>query len=106
MLAQDAIAQSVESGNEHPGCGRGDEPLQSFAHFIGRAVGEGNGKNLLCGDALVRHEVRDAMRQRAGLASAGSGDDEQRAGRDFCGSALLGTVGRVVSAATAAVGAP
>ena len=32
-----------------------------------------------CGSAPLQHEVRDAVRERVGLAGAGAGDDQQRA---------------------------
>ena len=70
---------------------RGAEPrhasgdiLHAARHFGRRAAGEGQEQDA-AGIGAGKNEVRDAMRQRVGLAGAGAGDDEERAG--FFGTA-------------------
>ena len=66
-------------------------------HFAGRFVGERQQQDAVGGDALFE-QVRDAIGQRAGLARAGAGDDEGRAGRRGNGGQLLGVqLARVIN---------
>jgi hypothetical protein len=57
-------------------------------HLQRRAAGEGEEQDPLRLHAF-EHEVRDAVREGAGLAGAGAGDDEQRARGRLRGRALL-----------------
>ena len=57
-------------------------------HFAGGLVGEGQQQDAVGGDALFE-QVRDAVGERAGLARAGAGNDEGRAGRRGDGGELL-----------------
>ena len=51
--------------------------LHPLLHLLGRLVGEGEGKDLALGDALVQH-VCDAVGDDPGLAASRTCDDEQR----------------------------
>ena len=57
-----------------------DDPLDAAGHLVGRAAREGHQQDA-AGIGAVDHQMRDAMRQRIGLARAGAGDNEQRASR-------------------------
>ena len=60
---------------------RTDQRLDTFTHFGGSLVGEGDGENLAGGRAVGCEQVGDAVGEHAGLAGAGARDDEQgRAG--------------------------
>ena len=60
---------------------RADQRLNTFTHFGGSLVGEGDGENLAGGRAVGCEQVRDAVGEHTGLAGAGARDDEQgRAG--------------------------
>ena len=60
---------------------RADQRLNTFTHFGGSLVGEGDGENLAGGRAVGCEQVGDAVGEHAGLAGAGARDDEQgRAG--------------------------
>ena len=60
---------------------RGDDGLRAADHLLGRAPRERQHQDARRIDA-VQHEMRGAMRQRVGLAGAGAGQDQQRAGAD------------------------
>ncbi len=51
----------------------------ALAHLAGGLVGEGDGEDAPRGDAALADQVGDAVRDDAGLAGAGAGEDEQRA---------------------------
>ncbi len=76
---QDAHARRVERRHPHRLDDRADERPDAFAHLGGRLVGERDRQDLGGVHAHV-DEVGDAVREHAGLARAGAGDDEQRAG--------------------------
>ena len=60
---------------------RADQRLDTFTHFGGSLVGEGDGENLAGGRAVGCEQVGDAVGEHAGLAGACARDDEQgRAG--------------------------
>ena len=101
VLADQAVADRVERARPrqaqvvgHPrmrlglrGQRIGHHALRAPRHLERRATREGQQQH-----AFRRHageqQVRDAMRQRAGLAGAGARDDEQRPGLDAAGEAL------------------
>ena len=56
----------------------GQQMRQALAHLGGGAAGEGDGEAVLGGDAALGDQMRDAVGQRAGLARARTGDDQQR----------------------------
>ena len=76
--AQDAHARRVERRHPHRPDDGSDERPDALAHLGRGLVGERDGEDLRRVDALV-DEVGDAVREHAGLAGAGTGDDEQRA---------------------------
>jgi hypothetical protein len=75
--AQDANARRVERAHPHRLHHRADQRGHPMLHLVGGLVGERDRK-----DARRRHtfldEVRDAMREHAGLARAGAGHHQQR----------------------------
>ena len=75
---QDPHAGGVERGHPHLLGDRADEGADPVLHLVGGLVGEGDGEDLEGADALVADQVGDAVREHAGLAGAGAGDDEQR----------------------------
>ena len=81
LTAQHTHAEAVESRNPHVLGARADQRLDTFTHFGGSLVGEGDGENLAGGRAVGCEQVGDAVGQHAGLAGARTRDDEQgRAG--------------------------
>ena len=81
LTAQHAHAEAVESRKPHVLGARADQRLNTFTHFGGSLVGEGDGENLAGGRAVGCEQVGDAVGEHAGLAGAGARDDEQgRAG--------------------------
>ena len=76
---------------------RGDA-LRPAQHLLGGAAREGQQQDSFGRDALEQ-QVRDAMRERIGLARAGAGDDQQRTGREtgstrraICSGVILGGI--------------
>ena len=60
---------------------RANQCLNTFTHFGGSLVGEGDGENLAGGRAVGCEQVGDAVGEHAGLAGASARDNEQgRAG--------------------------
>ena len=57
---------------------RAEHLRQPLAHLARGAAREGDGEAVLRRDAALRDQVRDAVGQRAGLAGAGPGEDQQR----------------------------
>ena len=85
LTAQHAHAEAVEGRNPHVLGTRADQRLDTFTHFGGSLVGEGDGENLAGGRAVGCEQVGDAMGQHAGLTGASTRDDEQgRAGVQYC----------------------
>ena len=84
------VAQALGVGAQHPGAGRveGHHPhrpgpaahqgLHPLAHLAGGLVCEGDGQDLARPRGPAAHQVRDAVREHAGLARAGAGEDQQR----------------------------
>ena len=62
-------------------CARTDQHLDALTHFRRSLVREGDGENLPGGCPTGCEQMGDAVRQHAGFARPGSGDDQQgRAG--------------------------
>ena len=88
MLAQDADADAVEGAGpgeagDHRGRRRAEDlagdALDAPHHLLRRPPGEGHQQHAPRVGAR-EDQMRDPVRQRAGLAGAGAGDDQQRAG--------------------------
>ena len=79
-LAQEPVADRVEGAAVHARARGPDEPLGAREHLAGGAAGEGEQEDALGRDASL-DEVRDAVDERARLAGARAGDDQQRARR-------------------------
>ena len=81
LTAQHAHAEAVKGRDPHVLGARADQRLDTFTHFGGSLVGEGDGEDLAGGRAVGCKQVGDAVGEHAGLAGAGARDDEQgRAG--------------------------
>ena len=74
----------------------GSKRFDAAVHFVGRLVGEGQRQDL-AGRNAVPQQVGDAVRDDAGLAAAGPGQDQQRPVDVLDGLALGG--GQVVETA-------
>ena len=91
VLAQQPRAHRVKRG-------RGDAARDRLAEQVGQAQpqlaggahAEGDREDLPRLRAPARQQVRDAVRERSGLAGAGTGQQEQRAGAVGDGTGLLG----------------
>ncbi len=64
--------------------------MHPLPHFAGGLVGEGDGQDRRCRHFVGGDQVRDAVRDDAGLAAAGAGQDQQRPVDMGYGFALLG----------------
>ncbi len=53
-----------------------NQGTDALAHFAGGLVGEGDGQDGPSGDLVGADQVRDAVRDHAGLAAARAGQDE------------------------------
>ena len=89
MLAQDRKPERMEGVDRDLRRSRGSSGRQPLAHFRGGAAREGDGEAMLRRDAALGDEMGDAMGQRAGLAGAGTGDDQQRSVDGFRRRALV-----------------
>ena len=74
---QHAVGHVVERAAPEPADALADEALRAVEHLARGAVGERQQQNPARVDAPL-HEVRHAVRQRAGLARAGGRDDQHR----------------------------
>ncbi len=91
VAAQNAHAERVECGDQRLGERRvAEQALDALGHLAGGLVGEGDGEDGVGSDALFLDEPGDAAGDDAGLAGAGSGEDQQRALGGFDGGALFG----------------
>ena len=75
--AQHAHAETVEGGNPHVLCARADQRLDALTHFRRSLVREGDGENLPGSCPTGCEQMGDAVRQHAGFARPGPGDDQQ-----------------------------
>jgi hypothetical protein len=64
-------------------------PVHALAHLLGGLVGEGDGQDGVGRDAFLGDEPGDAAGDDAGLARAGSGQNEQGAFSGLDGGALF-----------------
>ena len=84
MEGGDGQARGIGAGNEH---------ADAMAHFLGRLVGEGGGKDLPRRNAVLADEPGDPVSNDACFPRAGAGNDQERPiGRGY-GFALLGIEG-------------
>ena len=89
VAAQDADAGRVERRHPHPLGDGTDEPGHPLAHLLGGLVGERDRQDLERRDTPGADEEGDPVGQHPGLAGAGPGDDEERAGLVEHGVALV-----------------
>ena len=66
-----------------------EDLVDALGHLLGGLVGEGDGEDGVGGDAALFDEVRDAMRDDAGLAGAGAGEQQHGAVDGLDAFALL-----------------
>ena len=66
------------------------QPVDALGHLAGGLVGEGDGQDGVGRDAFLADQPGDAAGDDAGLARAGSGEDQQRAFGGLDGGALFG----------------
>ncbi len=90
LAAEDPRAGGVE--RHHPGVAGvvAEDPGDPVDHLPRRAVGEGDREDLVRGDVVVEHEVRDPVREHPRLPRARPGEHEERAGDRLHGLPLLG----------------
>ena len=80
VAAQDADAEAVEGRERGLGERRvAEDFVDALGHLLGGLVGEGDGEDLVGGNAALFDEVGDAMGDDPGLAGAGAGEQEDRA---------------------------
>ena len=79
LASQEACAHGVERGDPHGAAIGIEQGLDALAHFPGGLVGECDSQQLVWPRMPFGDQVRDAMRDDAGLAGAGAGKNEQRA---------------------------
>ena len=87
-LSEQAVPGGVERPALHAARHGAHEAFGAAEHFLGGAAGEGEEEDALGRDAALE-QVRDAVDQRARLAGAGAGDDEQRTVAVGRGGSLL-----------------
>ena len=93
---QEFQAQRVERAHgERAGRVVGDELADALAHLLRGLVGEGDRSDLLRGEVPPGDQVRDLLRDDAGLAGAGAGQHEEGTVAVFDGRVLLGVEHRI-----------
>ncbi len=78
VLAQHAIAEGMEGGDEGLGVAVGHQLVHPLRHLPRRLFGEGEGENFLGPRALGGDEMGDAPGQNRGLPGARARDDQKR----------------------------
>jgi hypothetical protein len=78
LASQDPHAGGVEGADPHRLGPRTDQGGHALLHLAGRLVGEGDGQDLPWLRAPGSQQVRDPVREDAGLAGAGAGHDQER----------------------------
>ena len=82
MLAQYAHAEGMKGGNErrraHAALMRRQQFFHPRAHLFGRFIGESNRQYCRPGNAMGLNQMRDPMRDDAGLPAAGASEEEKR----------------------------
>ncbi len=87
---QEFQAQCVEGADRERGrVLRADQLGHAFAHLLRRLVGEGDRGDLRGCQSAALDQVRDLLRDHAGLAGTGAGEYQQRAVAVFDGGQLL-----------------
>ena len=90
-ICRNFSAQGVEGTHGERRCVlRGDQLGHALAHFLRRLVGKGDGGDLGRRQFLAGDQIRDLLRDHAGLARACAGQYQQRAVAMFDGGQLLG----------------
>ena len=67
-----------------------EQLVDALGHFAGGLVGEGDGEDGVGRDVFLLDKPGDAMRDDAGFAGAGAGEDEQGAFGGLDSGALFG----------------
>ena len=97
MPAQHPGAQRVERAEPKAFRGLAEDGGDALPHLPRRLVGEGDGEDLVGEGAPGQQDMGEAGGQHAGLASAGAGEDQQRAIDGLDSGALFGVqAGQVV----------
>src|SRR6185295_15399562 len=78
VAAEDEVADVVERSSGDAALVAGDEGAHAGGRFARAVLFEGEQQDLVGRDAGLE-QARDAVREGAGLAAAGAGDDEERA---------------------------
>jgi hypothetical protein len=52
--------------------------MNTLAHLVGGLIGEGHGQDTRSGDAMRLDQVCDAVRDDAGFAASGAGEQQER----------------------------
>jgi len=89
IASQDPNASRVEGADPEIRGRHAENLLHSFAHFARGLVGEGHREDIFGRDTARPDEIGDAVGEHPGLATAGTGQHENRAFRRFDGGALL-----------------
>ena len=79
VAAQNAHAHRVKRADPYVAGVRADHILQAGFHLTGGFVRERYRQNAIRGDAQLFKQVRDAMREYAGLSAARTSKDQDRA---------------------------
>ncbi len=82
VLSQNANTHAVEGGHPHAAATAGHQVEQTFAHLPRRLVREGDRQDVPRGHAAIFNQVRNAIRQHAGLPAARARQNKKR---PFCG---------------------
>ena len=99
MAAQDLDADRMEGAEPAHALDRAaDQGADAHFHLARRLVGEGDGEDFVRPSAVRCQDMRDAGGEYAGLAGAGTGQNQHGAVQRFDGAALLvvdaGQIGR------------
>src|ERR1700733_5700038 len=76
MAPQQAMGDAVESAYRETLCAAWNQMIQARAHFARGFVGEGDGENRPRRHLFDLGEPADAVREYAGLAGTGAGEDQ------------------------------
>ena len=79
LPAEQAGAEGVERQEPEPRLRGAEEPLDALAHLLGGLVRERDGQELVRRRVPLGDQAGGAMRDDAGLAGAGAGQDQERA---------------------------
>ncbi len=80
MQAQHAMREAVEGADPHRRGGNAEQRLDAPAHLARRLVGEGHREHRERRQAADLADPGDAVGEHAGLAAAGAGEHQDRAG--------------------------